>query len=123
MRAHPLSSLSSTHRRVCLTAHPTGIVTKPDLLGSGSSGAKRIWKEIFEGRDETHRLQLGYYCVRLPQDSERAQGMTPQQLQQVAMRFFRSSSPWKNLQVPNRVGTDNVVRDMSQLLVRMLSDA
>ncbi len=100
-----------------------GVVTKPDMLAAGSSGLRQTWKEIIEGVHEKHQLRLGCYCVRLPNDDERKQGLSRQQQREISDRFFSTTPPWKDLQVSGRTGIDNLVRDLSTLLMRVLREA
>ena len=89
-------------------------------MGTGGSASKRNWKDIFEGRNEKHRLSLGYYCVRLPDDEERKRNPSSQELRDAANQFFRATSPWKDLETQDRLGIQNLVRDISRLLIRIL---
>lgn len=97
-----------------------GVVTKPDTVTKGSVGTEKKWKNIFEGKIQQHRLRLGYYCVRLLRDNERSQNAN---LQQTAMRYFSVTSPWKDLEVKDRLGVDALVKDISDLLMKFLKDA
>ena len=89
----------------------------------GASGARKKWTDIFEGKNPKHRLELGYYAVRLPLDDERKRNITRKELSQLANRFFAANSPWRDLQHLNRLGIDVLVRDISRLLMMVLNEA
>ena len=101
------------------------VVTKADRVTSGDVDGHRKWKNIFEGKTQRHILNLGYYAVRLPLDDERQRRISRQELTQIATGIFRSNAPWKDLQGParRRLGVDALVRDISRLLMRVLSEA
>ena len=101
----------------------TGVVTKPDMLGLGQSGARKKWEDIFEGRTEKHRLRLGYYCVRLPSDDERNRGLSSEDLGRISHRFFSTELPWKDLRKRDHLGVDRLVHDISALLMQKLLEA
>ena len=98
-------------------------MTKPDTVLLGASGARKKWQDIFEGRVPRHRLELGYYAVRLPLDDERKQGCSREDLRKISGRFFTETAPWKDIQVPGRLGVDMLVHDISRLLMDLLYKA
>ncbi|KAG1834946.1 P-loop containing nucleoside triphosphate hydrolase protein [Suillus subluteus] len=65
-----------------------GVLTKPDTLGTGAISQRRKWVEIIEGRSEEHTLRYGFYCVRLPDDAERAQRLSRAESQRRAAEYF-----------------------------------
>ncbi|KAI0327159.1 hypothetical protein GY45DRAFT_1309181 [Cubamyces sp. BRFM 1775] len=99
-----------------------GVVTKPDGLDPGASGKRDSWLSIFRGDIPQHHLQKGYYCVRLPSDQERRQGVSRQVIERTSQRFFNQTSPWKDVS-PGRLGVANVVRDISALLMSIIEQA
>ncbi|KAF9494431.1 hypothetical protein BDN71DRAFT_1393285 [Pleurotus eryngii] len=96
-----------------------GVVTKPDCLPSGAIDSRRRWKDIFLGR--AHHLNHGYYCVRLPDDSERARQASRADSAAIASGFFRSTEPWKDVDMnQGRFGIPNLVTDVGRLLVELI---
>ncbi|KAH7928504.1 hypothetical protein BV22DRAFT_1192754 [Leucogyrophana mollusca] len=97
-----------------------GVLTKPDMLGSGSTKARELWVDVIEGR--RHHLAHGYYCTRQPDDAERAEGITSIQARASEATFFRTTTPWSNLLQSHRFGTTNLVNALSAHLVQMIND-
>ncbi|KAF4578240.1 hypothetical protein EYR36_000047 [Pleurotus pulmonarius] len=96
-----------------------GVVTKPDCLPPGAIDSRRRWKDIFLGR--AHQLNHGYYCVRLPDDSERARQASRADSAAIAAQFFRDTKPWKDVDMnQRRFGIPNLVSDVSRLLVELI---
>jgi hypothetical protein len=93
-----------------------GILTKPDMLGDGAVNSKKQWLDVIEGRQ--HKLMHGYYCVRLPDDAQRAQRLSRAALQRTAMEYFDTTSPWSEVADRGRFGIPGFVTDISVLLVR-----
>ncbi|KAI0368237.1 hypothetical protein BV20DRAFT_480715 [Pilatotrama ljubarskyi] len=100
-----------------------GVVTKPDGLGDGDSGMRGSWQNIFEEKATKHRLRKGYYCVRLLNDEERRKKVSRAKAEQIARRFFDETAPWKHLKRTRRLGTRNLVRDISRILVDIIQEA
>ncbi|RPD52277.1 hypothetical protein L226DRAFT_576779 [Lentinus tigrinus ALCF2SS1-7] len=101
------------------------VVTKADMVDSGSSSKRKLWQEIFEGKSDKHRLKLGYYAVRLPKDDERERGIAAQELQRIADQVFKVVAPWKDVggHHRERLGVHALVRDLSRLLMKLLDEA
>ncbi|KAH9901115.1 P-loop containing nucleoside triphosphate hydrolase protein [Cubamyces lactineus] len=99
-----------------------GVVTKPDGLDAGASGKRDSWLSIFKGDIPKHYLQKGYYCVRLPSDQERRQGVSRQAMERTSTQFFSQTSPWKDIR-SSRLGVANLVRDISALLMTIIEQA
>ena len=97
-----------------------GVLTKPDLLISGSTNAQTAWKAVLEGR--SHRTKRGYFCVRLPDDEERKKGITKTRLNELADEFFDDTSPWNEILDRSRFGIPNLVKYTSDLLVQLIQD-
>ncbi|KAG1844181.1 P-loop containing nucleoside triphosphate hydrolase protein [Suillus subalutaceus] len=100
-----------------------GVLTKPDTLGTGAINQRRKWVEIIEGCSEEHTLTHGFYCVRLPDDAERAQRLSRAESQRRAAEYFDTTSPWKDVIHRHRFGIPGFVSDISQLLIRMIEKA
>ena len=97
------------------------MVTKPDTVLVGATGARKKWMDIFEGRK--HRLSHGYYAVRLPLDEERSRGISRQELARIADQYFTANTPWKDLRASGHLGVDALVKDISRLLLQKIYEA
>jgi len=98
-----------------------GVVTKPDTLTPGATSAREKWKGIFEGRQ--HRLLNGYYCVRLPDDDERTRGISRSEAEQKSKEYLDSTPPWSEIHDRGRFGVQNLIKDVSKLLMQVIEDA
>lgn len=98
----------------------SGVLTKPDVLGSGAIGSHLIWKQTLENRlqNNPNYLQHGYYCVRLPDDAQRQRGYTAHNLPDA--NYFDVTEPWSQVADRERFGVTNIVRDVSALLVQLI---
>ncbi|KAG1729547.1 P-loop containing nucleoside triphosphate hydrolase protein [Suillus lakei] len=106
---------------IILTTIPmSGVLTKPDTLGAGAINQRRKWVEIIEGRSEDHTLRHGFYCVRLPDDAERAQRLSRAESQRRAAEYFDTTSPWKDVTDRHRFGIPGFVSDVSRLLIQVI---
>ncbi|CDO78268.1 hypothetical protein BN946_scf184564.g1, partial [Trametes cinnabarina] len=97
------------------------VLTKPDTLPPGSTKRRELWLDVLEGRE--HVLQHGYYCTRQPDDDQRLAGITSMEARAAEADFFRTTSPWSSSTVPHRFGTQNLVKSISELLTRIISDS
>ncbi|KAI9058580.1 hypothetical protein FKP32DRAFT_1761408 [Trametes sanguinea] len=97
-----------------------GVLTKPDTIPAGSTKRRELWLDVLEGRE--HPLQHGYYCTRQPDDDQRLAGITAADARAAEAEFFRTTSPWSTSTVPHRFGTQNLVKSISELLTRIISD-
>ncbi|KAG6379656.1 P-loop containing nucleoside triphosphate hydrolase protein [Boletus reticuloceps] len=96
-----------------------GILTKPDTLGDGAVNSKQFWLDVIEGRQ--HTLKHGYYCVRLPDDAQRAQHLSRAALQRIAADWFDATPPWSGVADRGRFGIPAFVTDISVLLVQHIN--
>ncbi|KAJ7629835.1 P-loop containing nucleoside triphosphate hydrolase protein [Mycena rosella] len=96
-----------------------GVLTKPDMLSSGSK-VRDLWLDVIEGRK--HQLLHGYYCTRQPDDDERSRNITPAQARRAEGHFFATTTPWSTSTYKERFGTDNLVSTLSTLLVQIIND-
>ncbi|RDB19012.1 Interferon-induced GTP-binding protein Mx [Hypsizygus marmoreus] len=97
----------------------TGVLTKPDTLTRGALGARQKWQETIEGKVDP--LKHGYYCVRLPDDDERARNISRAASQELAAKYFASTAPWDQMaNHRNRFGVPNFVSDVSRLLIELI---
>ncbi|KAJ7595066.1 P-loop containing nucleoside triphosphate hydrolase protein [Mycena floridula] len=94
-----------------------GVLTKPDTLTAGATGARQKWKDIILDKEPKHRLAHGYYCVRLPDDAERSRGVSKAESQRLADDFFSNTTPWSQITDRRRFGIPGFVSDISKLLV------
>ncbi|KAG0709293.1 hypothetical protein DFH29DRAFT_224076 [Suillus ampliporus] len=101
----------------------SGVLTKPDTLGAGAINQRRKWVEIIEGRSEDHTLRHGFYCVRLPDDAERAQHLSRAESQRRAAEYFDTTSPWNDVTDRRRFGIPGFVSDVSRLLIQLIEEA
>lgn len=85
------------------------------MLTDGAVNARQLWLDVIEGRQ--HKLRHGYYCVRLPDDAQRAQGLSRSELQSIAKNYFNTTSPWSGVTDRGRFGIPAFVTDISVLLV------
>ncbi|CCL98324.1 uncharacterized protein FIBRA_00318 [Fibroporia radiculosa] len=99
-----------------------GVLTKPDTLPPGSSKMRELWLEVLEDRSSSNRLHHGYFCVRQPDDDERAAGITTTQARAAEEAFFTSTSPWNQSSHRSRFGTYHLVRTLGKLLVQRIND-
>ncbi|KAK7461117.1 hypothetical protein VKT23_009043 [Stygiomarasmius scandens] len=99
-----------------------GVLTKPDMLGTGSTKALSIWLDVIEGRGR-HKLAHGYYCTRQPDDAERNNPATAAKARDTETTFFKNTSPWARSSHLHRFGTDNLVNKLSSSLVRIIDDS
>ncbi|CCL98368.1 uncharacterized protein FIBRA_00363 [Fibroporia radiculosa] len=99
----------------------SGVITKPDSLTSGATGARQKWLDVIQGR--FHKLEHGYYVVRLPDDEERAKNLSRQDLERLATTFFQTTEPWKELLSCNRVGIPNLVSYISKVLMKVIEES
>ncbi|KAJ3710473.1 P-loop containing nucleoside triphosphate hydrolase protein [Lentinula raphanica] len=98
-----------------------GVLTKPDMLQSGSSKMLQNWLDVLEGR--RHPLQLGYFCTRQPDDDERMDGALPIQAREKEEDFFKNTLPWCNSESSARFGTKRLVDTLSRLLTGFIRDS
>ena len=80
-----------------------------------------MWLDVLEGRE--HPLQHGYFCTRQPDDDQRLAGITLVGARRAETDFFRETSPWKESTCAHRFGTHNLVKSVSELLTRIISDS
>jgi len=96
----------------------SGVLTKPDTLAIGATGGRKRWMDILEGRE--HATKHGYYSVRLPDDEQRARGLSRAEAHSIADDFFNSTPPWDRLIDRSRLGIPNFVANISALLVQLI---
>ncbi|KAJ3998695.1 P-loop containing nucleoside triphosphate hydrolase protein [Lentinula boryana] len=97
-----------------------GVLTKPDMLTTGSTKVARLWLDVLE--DRRHPLRHGYYCTRQPDDDERSAGIAQKQAREAEEKFFKTTVPWCQSTSPTRFGTQNLVCTLSRLLVQVIND-
>lgn len=93
-------------------------MTKPDAITKGARGGREKWKAVLEGRE--HKTTHGYFCVRLPDEDERARHITTHEAQRLASAFFSSTEPWSLMKDRSRFGVPNFVAAISELLITLI---
>ncbi|KAF7351392.1 hypothetical protein MSAN_01570900 [Mycena sanguinolenta] len=96
-----------------------GVLTKPDILSTGSN-MRDQWLDVIEGR--RHPLNHGYFCTRQPDDDERNNKITPAQARRAEINFFSATAPWSTTTHKDRFGTENLVATLSALLIQIIND-
>ncbi|KAG7441691.1 P-loop containing nucleoside triphosphate hydrolase protein [Guyanagaster necrorhizus] len=99
-----------------------GVLTKPDMLTEGASGARQKWTQIILGQDQKHKLKHGYYCVLLPDDEQRRRKVSRDKSQALAKQYFERTTPWKEFSNRSRFGITALVHDISRLLVGLIEN-
>ncbi|KAF5349459.1 hypothetical protein D9757_012431 [Collybiopsis confluens] len=99
-----------------------GVLTKPDMLGHGSTKATAQWLDVIEDRAPRHFLRHGYYCTRQPDDDARSGGIEAKEARENEEHFFRTTSPWAKSTNPAKFGTRNLIATLSRLLVQVIDD-
>ncbi|KAH8826116.1 P-loop containing nucleoside triphosphate hydrolase protein [Flagelloscypha sp. PMI_526] len=101
----------------CDNIRTLGVFTKSDLLQASSTNMmKRRLRDI----DHGHRLDggLGYFAVKLPDDSEREFG--EKRIQEMEKELFETQEPWKNVKDRGRLGVKNLVIHVGHLLADLV---
>ncbi|KAF9264314.1 P-loop containing nucleoside triphosphate hydrolase protein [Marasmius fiardii PR-910] len=93
-----------------------GVLTKPDLVGSGNTGDQERCKRLLEGKQD--RLVHGYYCVRLPDDRQRKLGT--EAFEREVKDYFDTVKPWSEVTARERFGVENLVNYLSKLLADLI---
>ncbi|KAH8799202.1 P-loop containing nucleoside triphosphate hydrolase protein [Flagelloscypha sp. PMI_526] len=94
-----------------------GVFTKSDLLQASSTNMmKRRLRDV----DDGHRLDggLGYFAVKLPDDSEREFGEA--RIQEMERELFETQQPWKAVKNRERLGVKNLVIHVGSLLADLV---
>lgn len=89
-----------------------GVITKPDLAGSGSAN-ERKYLELAKGRESMHKLNLGWYVLRNRSEAERSSETESRDA--VEERFFRTGA-WSSISPANR-GVDSLRKKLSKVLL------
>lgn len=95
-----------------------GVMTKPDMLPSGSTKALQLWLDIIEGR--AHNLNHGYYCTLQPNDDQRSKSISSADARAAEKLFFQITLPWSRSTQLQRFGTGNLIAALSRLLVSVI---
>ena len=77
--------------------------------------------EVLSNRDRF--LKHGYYCLRLPDDDERALNLPKDQYYKLARQFFEKEAPWNALVEKHRLGVPGLVADLSKHLTVLIARA
>ncbi|PIL25641.1 transporter [Ganoderma sinense ZZ0214-1] len=95
-----------------------GVLTKPDTIPSGSIEKRKQWVDILLGKE--HPTKHGYFCTRQPDDAERAKRLSSADARAAEKRFFDEEETWSQLSCRERLGTENLLKTMSDLLSQMM---
>ena len=95
-----------------------GVLTKPDMAGGDAES--EIWLNVINGK--SHKLQHGYFMVRLPKDETEMQ-LSPTKARETEMNYLNGR--WKGLGAgvdPNRMGIEKLSAELSIRLSIMISE-
>ncbi|KAF9455948.1 P-loop containing nucleoside triphosphate hydrolase protein [Collybia nuda] len=95
-----------------------GVLTKPDLADAGDHSTRDLWYSVLTGHIEP--LKYGYYCTRQPTERERESQVTTEQARIQEMDFFRNTLPYSSTSEQSRLGTENLVSTVSDLLIKLI---
>jgi hypothetical protein len=87
------------------------VVTKPDC--GLEESVKAMWVGTLQGQKDP--LELGYYCVKLLSEQQRA---ADADTQREAMKYLEQFPPW-NQQDKSRCGIPSLVQGLDKSLVEM----
>ena len=88
-----------------------GVITKPDLAGSGPNGRKYI--DLAKGLEASQKLTLGWFVLRNRSEDEKDAGFTERDLSE--QRFFESGE-WSSV-LPSNRGVESLRRKLSKVLL------
>ena len=91
-----------------------GVITKPDLAGSGSSN-ERKYLDLARGRESMHKLALGWYVLRNRSEQERTSEVGVDARDDNEERFFRTGA-WGSITPTNR-GIESLRKRLSKVLL------
>ena len=98
-----------------------GVLTKPDAVLPSSTSSRTFWMKVLSGQEQS--LKHGYYCVRLPDDTEREKNLTRQQTHEISAKYFVQQDPWNTLSDKRRLGIPGLVEDLSSHLTVLIERA
>lgn len=98
-----------------------GILTKPDTLTPGATTSRQKWKDVLEGHE--YPLTHGYYCIRLPDDDERARRTSRSEAEHIAKDYLDTTAPWSEVSDRDRFGIQSLVKNVSKLLIGFIESA
>ncbi len=91
-----------------------GVITKPDLAGSGSSN-ERKYLDLARGHESMHRLALGWYVLRNRSEAERTSEVETDTRDDNEERFFRTGA-WSSIN-PTARGIESLRKRLSKVLL------
>lgn len=89
-----------------------GVITKPDLAGSASAN-ERKYLDLVKGRENMHKLALGWYVLRNRSEDERA---TEADERDTNEEHFFQTGGWRSISPPNR-GVESLRKRLSNVLL------
>lgn len=106
----------------------SGVLTKPDMLTSGSIDAHTHWIQVLSGNGP-YPLKHGYFCTKQPDDEQRRLGITASDARTSENLYFETAKPWVGLRendvasgikMRERFGMQKLVTRLSDLLVQII---
>ncbi|KAI0088919.1 P-loop containing nucleoside triphosphate hydrolase protein [Irpex rosettiformis] len=96
-----------------------GVLTKPDTIQQGEAES---WLRVLNG--SRHALKHGYYMTKQPSPQELDEKVSYETARQREVAFFGNTSPW-NVQshLRQRMGTENLTKELSKLLGSLINKA
>ena len=79
---------------------------------------KDLWLDVIEGR--RFPLKLGYFCIRQPDEDERAANISSGAARPADLFFFASPTLWSTSLQQYRFGTERLVPALSGHLTRII---
>eukprot|EP01041_Mallomonas_annulata_P011923 gene11923-24975_t len=101
------------------TCRTIPIITKPDLIDEGAEGGV---VDLLLGR-KTHDFSLGFHIVKCRGQRALDDGMDILGGVEDEKRFFRSTTPWKNISDKSIMGVDNLGAKLADVQITMMSNA
>ncbi|TFK69296.1 hypothetical protein BDN72DRAFT_959668 [Pluteus cervinus] len=108
-----------------------GVLTKPDMLTSGSLDAHDFWVKVLSGAGP-YALKRGYFCSKQPDDQQRRSGITPADARKAERDFFAGVEPWARIadnqisggiHLRDRFGLPSLVASLSDSLVEIIGQS
>ncbi|TFK69298.1 hypothetical protein BDN72DRAFT_768086 [Pluteus cervinus] len=108
-----------------------GVLTKPDMLTSGSLDAHDFWVKVLSGAG-LYPLERGYFCSKQPDDQQRRSGITPVDARKAEDDFFAKVEPWCKMgdthipggvRLRDRFGLPRLVASLSDSLIEVIDQS
>ncbi|TFK69295.1 hypothetical protein BDN72DRAFT_796685 [Pluteus cervinus] len=108
-----------------------GVLTKPDMLTSGSLDAHDFWVKVLSGAGP-YPLERGYFCSKQPDDQQRRSGITPAVARKAEQDFFAKVESWSKIadtqiavgvRMRDRYGLPRLVASLSDSLIEIIGQS